>query len=123
LDRRHVLRGLEHRAPARIASAILLAGDRGAGQQIVAVDLALLGARPEDAVGVKALSAVRMLRVARPLNARAAGQLRVAQARVVARLALRAALPVLEGAFRIVPLDEGRAVLVAEVHAPRVREE
>src|SRR5436190_18842481 len=54
--------------------------------------------------------------VARPLDARPAGQLGVAHAAVVARPPARALAPGIEGTLGVTPLDQRGAVLVAEIH-------
>src|SRR6185312_11893155 len=103
------------RPAAGVARAVLLLGDRGAGDQVVAVIAALVGGRLEPVVGIEPLGPFRVLVVARPLDARALGELGVAQAAVVADRPSGADLPCLERPFGVGPLDQGLAVLVAEV--------
>src|SRR5690625_305732 len=98
-------------------SAVYSVGSRGrAGHHVPPVALAVVGCRPEPAVGVDALRPVGVLLVARPLDPAAATQLLVRHARVVARSSPAALLPALEGTLGVAPLHQRCAVLVLEAH-------
>src|SRR6185312_11711607 len=77
----------------------------------------------EVPVDVESLGTSRCIGGARPLDAAAAAEEVVGDAGVVARPAGGTGLPGLERGFGVVPLDQRRAVAVAEVHAPGVLEE
>ena len=89
-------------------------------EQVVPVGLAVFCAGVEVGVPVEPLRAVGVLLVAGPLDARAAPELLVGDARVVARTPTGTLLPGLEGLLGVLPLYERLPVLIAEVHAPRV---
>src|SRR4051812_12108891 len=89
----------------------------------MAVGLAVVGARVEDAVLVLALLALWKRVGARPLDRPERAELLVGHGRVVARAAATALAPAVECALGIGPLHERRAVTVAEVHPGPVVDE
>src|SRR5207248_11277114 len=89
LVRRHVMAGLENRAAVRLQLGMVLSFVGGAGQQVVAVVLAVPGVGVEVVVCVEPLAAVGVLVGAGPLDAAAAAQLRVGEAGIVAGAAVR----------------------------------
>src|SRR6187455_1227184 len=101
LGRGYVLRALDDRPALRVSSRVFGGFDGGTGHQIVAIGLAVLGGRVEDAIVVLAFLAVRVLLRAWPLDATRATQLLVGHGRVVARAATRALAPRVEGAFGV----------------------
>src|SRR5205085_11766549 len=110
---RDVLRRLEERPPAGVVRPVLVPLVLGAADQVVAVALALLGARGEDVVLVQPLAPVR------PLDAARAQPL-VRESGVVALPSCRQPLELLERLLGLAELHERPAAAVAEAHPPRV---
>src|SRR4051794_40562316 len=88
----------------------------------MAVCLAERGGCVEDAILVLPLATVRVEVVAWPLDGALAEPV-VTHARVVARTPAAARLPRIEGTRGVGPLDQRRAVLVAEIHPRGVVEQ
>ena len=123
LGPRLVVGGVEERPACGLPGAILLAGERGSGREVMTEGLAVVGIGVEHTVGVEPLGPVGPLGGAWPLDPGAAAQPVVREPGVVARTTARACLPRLERRLGVVPADERPAVAVAEVHPPGVIEE
>ncbi len=121
--RRHVLRGPEQRPAFRAQRVVLRPRGGAAGEQVTAVALTHVRVRGEHGIGVQAVTAVRVLVVARPRDTAPAAQPVVGQAGVVAQPPSAALLPRLERALRVAPLDQRIAVAVSQVHTTGVVEE
>jgi hypothetical protein len=121
--RRLVLGGAQESTPGGRKRSVLHLRALRARQEVAAVGLAVVRLGIEVTVGIETLGSVGIRPIAGPLDAAAVPEFAVGEARVVAGSTARAFLPGLEGGLGVIPLYEGLAVFVSEIHAPGVVEE
>ncbi len=122
LGRWQVWRRLDQRPRPRVEVAVLVGLQRLAGEQILAVRLAVVRRAVEPAVGVETLGALGSVRGARPLHATAGPQQLIRHPAVVAGPARAALTPGFESGFGIRPRGQRLPIPVTEVHPTGVVE-